>query len=387
VELTLWASSPQAGPVKATVGGQEAVMFVPRHARTEAGRRESRPLQTLQGTDVDALYFSSQRALLAERNRLRAAGVPTLESDLKPSHRFAMERFLNGGVHLAGPGHREGGVLRLANPSVRAAEVTPTLRTLSLDIETDGWDGPLLSLAFAGCGVERVFAVPSPAEERGALEAAFALVRELDPDVLLGWNVVDFDLKALQARCRVHGLPLALGRAGEPARVLEGFGAQAVSIARVPGRVVLDGVATLKNASWSLERYSLDAVARALLGRGKLRAEGVDPLTEIRRMHREDPAALAAYNLEDARLALEIFERADLVGFAVARARLTGLPLDPPGGRRPSPGSTGSGATSSCAWTPATCASSCPPCAAPSAARRSGTPGWSGEATAPPGWC
>jgi DNA polymerase-2 len=223
-------------------------------------------------------------------------------------------------------------VLHLLDPQVRAAEVTPALRTLSLDLETDGWDGPLLSLAFAGCGVERTFAVPTPAHERGALEAAFALVRELDPDVLLGWNVVDFDLKALQARCQVLGVPFAVGRGGEAARVLEGFGAQAVSIARVPGRVALDGVATLKNASWSLERYTLDAVAKELVGRGKLRAEGVDPLQEIRRLHREDPAGLAAYNLEDARLALEIFEEADLVGFAVARAHLTGLPLDRQGG-------------------------------------------------------
>jgi DNA polymerase-2 len=100
----------------------------------------------------------------------------------------------------------------------------------------------------------------------------------------------------------------------------------------VPGRVVLDGVATLKNATWAFERYTLEHVAQQLLGRGKKRDTELDALAEIRRMHRDDPLALAAYNLEDARLAKDIFEKAELVEFAVARMKLTGLPLDRQGG-------------------------------------------------------
>ena len=332
VELTLWGSGGEHGPVRATITGQEPVLFVPRGAPAHEGRREARPLKTLQGADVDAVYFTSQRVLLRERDRIRAAGGAAFESDLKPSNRFLMERFINGSVSLRGPARSERGVLRMLDPHVRAAQVVPRLRTLSLDIETDGWDGQVLSLAFAGCGVERVIAIRPGDDERAGLEAAFKLIRDLDPDVILGWNVVDFDLRVLQTRCQLLALPFSIGRAGELARVLIGSTPQSVTVARVPGRVVLDGVATLKNASWSMERYTLDAVARTLLGRGKLRAQGVDALTEIRRMYRDDPAALAAYNLEDARLALEIFEKADLVGFAIARARLTGLPLDRQGG-------------------------------------------------------
>ena len=41
---------------------------------------------------------------------------------------------------------------------------------------------------------------------------------------------------------------------------------------------------------------------------------------------------LAAYNLEDCRLVLDICEKTDLVGFAVERQRLTGLALDRQGG-------------------------------------------------------
>jgi DNA polymerase-2 len=49
-------------------------------------------------------------------------------------------------------------------------------------------------------------------------------------------------------------------------------------------------------------------------------------------MHREDVDALAAYNLEDCRLVLEIFAHVDLLGFAMERARLTGLAMDRQGG-------------------------------------------------------
>src|SRR5690606_26681522 len=135
-------------------------------------------------------------------------------------------------------------------------------------------------------------------DESALLRATFEAIRAFDPDVLIGWNVVEFDLRALAARCASLALPFAIGRAGERARVLEGSTPTRPSIARVPGRVVLDGIATLRTATYSFERFSLDYVAKELLGRGKAMPEGKDPLEEIRRMHAEDPRALAAYNLE-----------------------------------------------------------------------------------------
>ncbi len=343
VEIVLWARSASL-PVRASLPGQEAVMFVPRDTSTHAGRRRAVALSTLQGEPVDAVYFRSQRALREERERLRLAGGVSLESDLKPADRFLMERFVTGGMHLEGPGVVRDGVLHLKSPRVTAAEVRPTLSVLALDLETDGWDGPLLSAAVATAEHHRVLVrgqgpeadgVSFVPDEPALLRALLAEIAAVDPDVLCGWNVVDFDLSVLQARCRVHRLPLALGRAGEVARVLPGSGPRALAMARVPGRVVLDGITTLKSATFVFEPFSLEAVSQKLLGRGKkmaARAREADPLAEIRRMHAEDPLALAAYNLEDCRLVLDIFAKADLLGFAMERAHLTGLPMDRPGG-------------------------------------------------------
>jgi DNA polymerase-2 len=75
-------------------------------------------------------------------------------------------------------------------------------------------------------------------------------------------------------------------------------------------------------------------VAQELVGRGKKLAATAarDKLAEIRRMYAEDKSELAAYNLEDCRLVLDIFQATDLLGFAMERAHLTGLPMDRQGG-------------------------------------------------------
>ena len=340
IEVVLWGRAPDA-PVCARFTGLEAVMFVPRGAEARADRRAARPLTSLQGIPVDALYFSSQRRLAEERDRIRAAGGAVFESDVKPHDRFLMERFVHGAVRLRGKSRMRDGVRHFDNPAIQAADARVPLSLLSLDLETDGFDGPLLSAAIATPSSDRVFvrgrgadrgALRFVPDERALLWELFRAIRETDPDVIVGWNVIEFDLTVLAVRSQRLGLDFAVGRAGESARVLAAASPWQVSIARVPGRVVLDGIATLKAATHRFDRFTLEHVARELLGRGKKIAPGVDPMAEIRRMHTEDPDALAAYNLEDCKLVLDIFERAGLVEFAMERARLTGLSMDRQGG-------------------------------------------------------
>ncbi|MBX3208955.1 MAG: DNA polymerase II [Labilithrix sp.] len=359
VEIVLWARAKDA-PVRVRLRRQEAVMFVPRTAVTRAGRRVSRALATMEGEPVDALYFRRQRDLVEERTRLRELGEPTLESDVKPSDRYVMERFVTGALRVEGVASERRGVLYFDNPRIKSADVRVDLSLLALDIETDGFDGPLLSAAVAIAGHERVFVrgrAPDPPRERGRgashrddagavapsslvfvrderelLSKLFAAIVALDPDVICGWNVLEFDLAYLDARARALGVPFAIGRAGERARILLGGAPGRASIARVPGRVVLDGIATLKSATYDFERFTLEHVARELVGRGKKVDSAADRVAEIRRMHAEDVEKLAEYNLEDCRLVLDIFAETDLLGFATERARLTGLPMDRQGG-------------------------------------------------------
>jgi DNA polymerase-2 len=210
------------------------------------------------------------------------------------------------------------------------------LRTLSLDLETSPDASRLFSAALAGCGVEEVYLVSahdvrgarSFPDERALLRALVARVRELDPDVLTGWNVVDFDLRVLERRGRELGVPLALGRVPGGVVFRQDPGFERQTRAELPGRIVLDAIPLVRDAL-RLVDYRLETVAREVLGRGKLLAAGIaDAALEIQRLHREDPAALAAYNLEDARLVLEILEREGLLELALERSRLTGMQLD-----------------------------------------------------------
>jgi len=342
LEFTFWgASSP--GPVRAILRGQEAIMFVERMTETEQGRRRPVELETFAHMPVDALYFKTQRALVTERQRLRADFCTTFEAGIKPHERFLMERFVTGAMALEGHFTARDGFREVINPRVKRSDFTTPLSLLAFDIETAGFEGPLLSIAAAGHGGDHVWIVDDsgasnpvgyePVADEAALVRRFLThVAQTDPDVLTGWNVVEFDLKFLERKARALKIPFNLGRGGEQATVLTPRNDGQPHIARVGGRVVLDGIAMLRAATFAFESFRLEDVAQTLLGRGKKIEHGGDPVEEIKRLHAEDKPALAAYNLEDCRLVLDIVAHADLVGFATERQALTGLPMDRQGG-------------------------------------------------------
>jgi len=326
-----------------TLPRQEATFFIDRAEPPGPGRRRPVELTTFDGRAVDAVSFPAQRDLLAERDRMRHAGLRTFESDVKPHDRHLMERFITGSVIVTGQVSEASGFLEVRDAKMKPghAQSPPELKVASFDIETDGWDGGLLSIAIAAPGREAVWVIGEHEDEGGVhfvpdertLIAAFLdWVRDHDPDILLGWNVIDFDLRRLESRCLDLDLPFQLGRAGARARVLGDRADSRPATAIVPGRVVLDGISTLRGATWSFESWSLEAVGRQLLGRGKRIHDPGDRVEEIRRLHREEPLELAAYNLEDCRLVLDIAEHTRLVAFAVKRQQLTGLAMDRPGG-------------------------------------------------------
>ena len=340
VVVELWVATSE-GPVRVELTRERAVMFVHRGTEAEAIARREVELTDLRGRPVDALYFDTRRQALDCRDRLRAEGVSVYESDVRPHERFLMERFVTGSCRLHGPILRRHGHAEMRDPKVSRGEATPSLRRLSLDIETDGMSGPVISVALVDDEVSTVLMVGegSPpdgvtfvADERALLEACFGTVRARDPDLIVGWNVVGFDLTHLQARCEKHRLRFDIARGRGRATILAPQSASQLPIPRIPGRAVLDGIRGLEAATYSFESFALEDVAQALLGEGKAIDHGTDKVGEIKRMHREDPAALARYNRRDAELVLEILDATDLVDFMIARQKMTGLPLSRVGG-------------------------------------------------------
>ncbi|MCB1753863.1 MAG: DNA polymerase II, partial [Gammaproteobacteria bacterium] len=155
------------------------------------------------------------------------------------------------------------------------------LSWISLDIETEGLDGRLYSIAAAAPDQARVFVlgdqpvacagakVSHHGDERALLDAFFDWLQLTDPDLILGWNLVNFDLDFLEKRCRRLGRGFDFGRGGEHATILTSAQNDGPSVARLPGRVALDGIELLRAAFWSFESFELEHVAQVLLGRGK----------------------------------------------------------------------------------------------------------------------
>jgi DNA polymerase-2 len=309
-----------------------------------AALRASKPLptdkRTFDGAPVACVSVNVPSEVPALRDQLHAAGIDTFEADVRFAARYLIERGIKGGCEIEGDAAIAAGGLIFDNPVVRPAEVNVDPRVLSFDIETDAKGERLLAISLYGPGVDKVLIVdgsdrrmPDRAErcanELAALEAFEARVRSADPDVITGWNIVDFDLSVLERISVRLGHSLSLGREPGATRIRKPEGYFGSGQANIPGRLVLDGIDLLRGAFIRMDEYSLDAVARQVLGEGKaVTGEVRDRMAEIIHNYRHDLPAFALYARTDARLSFQIVEKLRLVELAFARSRLTGMTPD-----------------------------------------------------------
>ena len=344
-EITLYAVNSERRPVKITIDTFRPLFFVPRSMpraeTTAAAERKELPLASMaDGLPVDCLYFSTYAAFLENGRRLREKGFRIYESDVNPLERYLMERFVAGGFEAQGAWSQENGFLASRNPQIRGAPMQPELSVLSLDIETNAHTGEILSIACSGKkdvvvirGNQSAAAPPVRfcRTEQELLKLFFDHLKAEDPDIIIGWSVIDFDLFVLQQRCTALHVPFSAGR-DQGGRIVEGR-RDGQKMARINGRVVIDVPTMLRTYYQAFEEYSLDFVASSMLGKGKsIKETGSAKIEEIIRQFREDPLSLARYNLLDAQLTKEIFERAGILPNAIERSKRSGLLLDRVGG-------------------------------------------------------
>ena len=313
----------------------------PRAAELGATRQRETDQRTFAGAPVLRIEVPTPPDTPAVRNRLQDAGIETFEADVRFAVRYLIDRNIKGGVEIEGEAAPAAGIDRVFDePTLRPARANVEPRVLSLDIETDPQAERLLAVSLYGCGLDEVYivdaegrAMPERAiavpDAAGAIEAFRRRVAETDADVLTGWNVIDFDLNVLARIAAREKCPFQLGRLPGALRIRPAqtyFGSGQASI---PGRVVLDGIDLVRGAFVRMEDYSLDAVARSVLGEGKAVSGDVrDRAGEIMTRYREDLEGFARYARTDARLALEVVQRMNLIPLALARSRLTGMTPD-----------------------------------------------------------
>ncbi|AOT10284.1 DNA polymerase II [Pseudoalteromonas luteoviolacea] len=345
IRLCYWLKTHQ-GVIKAFIEHEKCVFFIKRvdqgrvkHSLEQAGCQfhlTDVPLKHFDQAAVCALYFSSLSDFYTAKEVLNGQ-VSMYEEDIRHADRYLMERYIKGGVWVTGQPLQRDGYLELHSAKLKAHPIfVPHLNMLSLDIECSG-DGVLFSVGLVSDQDKTVIMIGAPQpsdiniiwveDEIALLRKLCALIVQLDPDVLIGWNVIDFDCVVLHERAQALGVTLDIGRDGEAMHVSSGNFTRVL----IPGRVVIDGIDTMKNATYHFETFKLSFVAKEVLGRDKLISQD-NRLEEIIRQFHEDKLSLAKYNLEDCQLVWDIFQQQSLLDFAIARTRLTGLELERMGG-------------------------------------------------------
>ena len=350
-EVEFWLATDR-GPQRLRLPPQTSVAFIPAEQRQRAelllrGERQwelkALPLQDFHARPVLGLYCRQHRQLIKLEKMLREGGVSVYEADIRPPERYLMERFITAPVWFSGrPG---GDGVWLDGQMKPAPDYRPQLKLASLDIETTA-HGELYSIALEGCGQRQVymlgpanggdepldFALEYCTSRPQLLERLNQWLERHDPDAIIGWNLIQFDLRVLQKHAERYQIPLRFGRGGSPLEWREHGFKQNHFFCSAAGRLIIDGIEALKSATWNFPSFSLEYVSQTLLGEGKSIDNPYQRMAEIDRQFAEDKPALARYNLKDCELVTRIFAATELLPFLLERATVTGLAADRSGG-------------------------------------------------------
>ncbi|MDR3627231.1 MAG: DNA polymerase II [Ignavibacteriaceae bacterium] len=343
--LRLFGISEECGPVELIFDRVKPVFFVNSDALlnglTVNYSRKQLQMASFEGNKVDAVYFNTQRDLKTAAEYLDAQNITTYESDVDPVRRFLMERFINVQALVTGEERKKSSLTVFTNPKIKPAGITPQFVIASIDIETGIKNDDLYSIAvhITGRGGEnkKVFMMGSGSKkiqdyislfdtEKELLIEFTAWFKQADPDIIIGWHVIGFDLMFLEKKYQSLNVPFDLardnGRTTLKVRKSGGY------YASMPGRVIIDGPATLRASFFSFEDFKLETVARELLGKGKVISPEKNKVGEIEKYFKDDKVKLAEYNLTDAVLVSEIFNKVGLIELSVKRAQISGMLMD-----------------------------------------------------------
>ncbi|UII69616.1 DNA polymerase II [Pseudomonas sp. HN11] len=303
-------------------------------------------LMDFYGRPILGIYSKNFRQQATIEKNLKTRRVPVYEADIRPPERYLMERFLTASVSIY-VNHPDEKVLLnckvLPNDTYR-----PSLKVVSLTMEADE-AGALKLISLYNPEHSTVISLqasaaapdvdpPNLSEDFEVIQVGdhAEMIKELnrwfcanDPDAIIGWNLIQVELRVLQIYADRHNVPLKLGRDGSPIDWRENVGKEGSFFATVAGRAVIAGGEAIKTALASFMSATLDNVIEALLpgvshpehphkhGSGEPQAYTIDRLMQ-----------LARYSMMSSLMVFRIFDETKLLRFMMDRASVTGLQVD-----------------------------------------------------------
>ena len=274
---------------------------------SETSRYES--LSSTNEFRVLALFKDWGDCIKARKHLYKTTGAPS-------SSPYAPYLFLSDPVHQ---------FLLLTGRTLFKGLPFKDLHRLALDIETATAPGyafsnpsrqedRILSVALMDNRGNEEVLFATEYEEKEMLEALGARVQSLDPDVLEGHNLFNFDLEYIVTRARMYGVKLQWGRDGSEPRIRRSrfsVAERVIDYTRMDifGRHVVDTLFLLQYydiVARELESYALKAAARHF-GLAAPDRTYIEP-EEIQWYYENKPEELKQYNLDDVRETLALSE-------------------------------------------------------------------------------
>ncbi len=311
---------------------------------------EETNLKTFDGEKVSKISAQTYPELNKLHDHIKKL-VDTYEADVKPHFRYMYDKDILGNIQISGDYEISEKINRIYHKpeitKVKDEEFKPKLKIASIDIETTD-SGKLACIGIKTDKINKVFMVTNhkldnvitcPSEEECLENFKKEFILQ-DPDIVTGWNLIDFDLKYLQALYKKNKIPLDFGRDNSSMRLRLESNFFRSSSADLSGRQVVDALSLIRDPFIQeapsikfakFDTYTLEDVSQVILGKGKLikgklRHEEINSL--YKKNTKESHQTLADYNLMDCQLVYDILEKTKMIELAIERSQLTGMPFD-----------------------------------------------------------
>ena len=250
-------------------------------------KTEETKLTNFANEKVFKIIGDSQEDLNKLLKEIHSENVHTYESDLRPHSKFMIDNNLKAGIEIEGDYESSERVDRVyRNVKLSPVLYVPKLKVLSLDIETSGDGKHLFCIGMYSDNYKKsllitkkqIEGVVSCKDEEDCLIKFKEEIMSFDPDVITGWNLIDFDLEYLQTLFRKYKIPFDIARTNDNLRLKIESNFMKSSSANVVGRQVIDGLDFIRDPfikeapsikSARFESYTLENVSQQLLGKGK----------------------------------------------------------------------------------------------------------------------
>ena len=282
------------------------------------------------------IIFNFPKQIGDARRKFEDKSIVCYEADLRFVMLFMMDNGILGSTDIDGEYKKGNYVDRIyENPKLTPAAYFPKLKVLSLDIETDMKAEKLFSISMVCDDFKQVIiqsdknlnnAIVVDSEKK-LVETFREKVKELDPDIITGWNLIDFDFKVIEAKFKSYKIPFDLGRTEWPCSLRLEASFFKDSSADFPGRMVLDGIHLMKSSFIKLDDYKLATAAEEFLGEEKLIGEASKG-EDIENAYKNNQQLLVDYNLKDSQLVIDIIDKTKVIDLTIQRSLLTGMQLD-----------------------------------------------------------